>query len=442
MLVTANSVAALEMPPSEVGDSGVVIPTPSPKVEPVYEIEINLPGFELTLLRDGEVFRRFPVAVGRPATPSLVGAYRIVNKAVNPTWYPKGRKPVPPGPGNPIGPRWMGLSIPDYGIHGTNAPQSIGSAASGGCIRMPNLAVEDIFSLVKVGTPVTIKYESIAVEPATLTESDAGASLPREREFPWRLTVHPDVYNRKVNTVLAALAKVRQAGVEARVDEARLAALLKSDGLRKTAVPAVSTASLGGKAYSQSPWFRGSEAMLPIGESQELAGGDWPLRGGERTDAALEVIDVNGVGYAPAWQIAGALGHRIRYAADAEHFALETAQILVDGQPVGFAAAWLEGDFRVPLGKLAQLVGATLDDGAASASSPQSDAASQSASPDSDEPSGVEFAGDRYVLPVEAAGLLRLELLTQDPSQGDPAPISFRLIRADAGPPDISRRRD
>jgi len=70
------------------------------------------------------------------------GTFTIINKQVN--------------PGGPFGTRWMGLSQPHYGIHGTNNPASIGTAASNGCIRMYNEDVNELFNLVSVGTPVTI----------------------------------------------------------------------------------------------------------------------------------------------------------------------------------------------------------------------------------------------------------------------------------------------
>ena len=73
--------------------------------------------------------------MGKPSTPSPVGTFTIERRVMNPTYSHDGRV-VPPGPNNPVGTRWMGLSIRGYGIHGTNVPSSIGKAASHGCIRM------------------------------------------------------------------------------------------------------------------------------------------------------------------------------------------------------------------------------------------------------------------------------------------------------------------
>ena len=72
-----------------------------------------------------------------------------------PTWA-KGEKPVPPGPGNPLGTRWMGLDAAGVGIHGTPDAASIGYSASHGCIRMRIPDAEWLFTQVSVGTPVYI----------------------------------------------------------------------------------------------------------------------------------------------------------------------------------------------------------------------------------------------------------------------------------------------
>ena len=111
---------------------------------------------------DDRLLKTYGVAVGMPAHPTPVGVFRIITKQRNPTWNPPdsawaaGMGPVPPGPGNPLGTRWMGLNSPGIGIHGTPAPSSIGTAASHGCIRMRIPEAEDLFDRVFVGTPVEI----------------------------------------------------------------------------------------------------------------------------------------------------------------------------------------------------------------------------------------------------------------------------------------------
>jgi lipoprotein-anchoring transpeptidase ErfK/SrfK len=116
----------------------------------------------LTLYDGARTVRRFHVATGQTIYPTPLGRFQIVVKWKNPWWYPpaspwaQGDKPVPPGPNNPLGTRWMGLSAPGVGIHGTPEPASIGYSLSHGCIRMLIPQAEWLFDHVTVGTPVFI----------------------------------------------------------------------------------------------------------------------------------------------------------------------------------------------------------------------------------------------------------------------------------------------
>ena len=114
-------------------------------------------------LYNGMHYRRlFLVATGQHQYPTPLGRFSIVVKWRNPWWYPPaspwaaGEKPVPPGPGNPLGTRWMGISAPGVGIHGTNNESSIGYSVSHGCIRMHVKDAEWLFNRVDIGTPVFI----------------------------------------------------------------------------------------------------------------------------------------------------------------------------------------------------------------------------------------------------------------------------------------------
>jgi L,D-transpeptidase ErfK/SrfK len=117
---------------------------------------------ELTLYDGAKVVRQFRVATGQSAYPTPLGRFQIVVKWRNPWWYPpaspwaQGESPIPPGPNNPLGTRWMGLSAPGVGIHGTNNPASIGYSLSHGCIRMLVSQAEWLFNHVDIGTPVFI----------------------------------------------------------------------------------------------------------------------------------------------------------------------------------------------------------------------------------------------------------------------------------------------
>ena len=121
-------------------------------------IVVSLEDRKLALVEDGQVKEVYSVAVGKPSTPSPVGTFTIERRVANPTYRHNG-KTVLPGPGNPVGTRWMGLSKHGYGIHGTNEPKSIGKAASHGCIRMSQADLEEFYELVAVGDAVELVGE-------------------------------------------------------------------------------------------------------------------------------------------------------------------------------------------------------------------------------------------------------------------------------------------
>lgn len=107
-----------------------------------YSILINTSYHRLTLFNNQTVFKTYPIAVGKPSTPTPKGNFKIINKTYN--------------PGGPFGARWLGLSIRGYGIHGTNNPSSIGHNVSHGCIRLYNNNIIELYNLVSIGTPVKI----------------------------------------------------------------------------------------------------------------------------------------------------------------------------------------------------------------------------------------------------------------------------------------------
>jgi lipoprotein-anchoring transpeptidase ErfK/SrfK len=117
----------------------------------------------LTLFDGRRAVRSFRIATGTAEYPTPLGNYSIATMQRNPWWIPppdsdwaRGKKPIPPGPGNPLGTRWMGTTAPLVGIHGTPDAASIGYSASHGCIRMRVSEAEALFTQVNVGTPVLI----------------------------------------------------------------------------------------------------------------------------------------------------------------------------------------------------------------------------------------------------------------------------------------------
>jgi L,D-transpeptidase ErfK/SrfK len=159
-------------------------------------ILINLPQRKLFLLNDGRVDLNYPIGPGKAAFATPIGTFSVVQMRENPTWYvPRSiqeesaragkvvKKTVPPGPQNPLGGYWIGLSFPSYGIHGTNKPLSIYDFQSRGCIRMHPEDAGALFRQVKVGQPGEIIYEPVLL-----------AKLQDGRIF---LEAHRDPYRKK-----------------------------------------------------------------------------------------------------------------------------------------------------------------------------------------------------------------------------------------------------
>ena len=110
---------------------------------PRSNILIAIASRQLTLFNGNTPIHQYPVGIGKTVTPTPLGNFSIALKIMN--------------PGGVLGTRWLGLNYDTYGIHGTNQPWLIGTMVSHGCIRMHNSNVEELFALVKVGTPVYIR---------------------------------------------------------------------------------------------------------------------------------------------------------------------------------------------------------------------------------------------------------------------------------------------
>jgi len=130
----------------------------APAARPKRLVIISIPDRKLVVMENGAVIQVFSIAVGASVSPSPVGTFTIASRLTSPTYYHAGVV-IPPGKDNPLGPRWVGFNKPGYGIHGTNAPTSVGKAASHGCIRMRNRDIVQFFTLVNVGDSVEIHGE-------------------------------------------------------------------------------------------------------------------------------------------------------------------------------------------------------------------------------------------------------------------------------------------
>ena len=96
----------------------------------------------LGIYEGNQLIKRYPVAIGKPSTPTPVGTHRVLEKVLH--------------PGGALGTRWIGFTYQMHGIHGTNRPELIGQAVSNGCVRMHNSHVEELYEMVELGAPVIV----------------------------------------------------------------------------------------------------------------------------------------------------------------------------------------------------------------------------------------------------------------------------------------------
>lgn len=150
-----------------------------------WTVLVSIPDRKLAVLVNGIVVAGFPISVGADESPSPTGEFTIVNRVSNPTYYHEGSV-IPAGKGNPVGTRWVGLSQKGYGIHGTNAPKSIGKAASHGCIRLRNRDMEKLFGMLHIGDVVQIRGERDQQIAGIF-----GGEVDRESETVAEVTVEP-----------------------------------------------------------------------------------------------------------------------------------------------------------------------------------------------------------------------------------------------------------
>ncbi len=122
-----------------------------------FHIKVDTKKNILVLFKGKEKIKQYRIASGASESPTPSGTFTIGNRIVNPTWTLNGKN-IPGGdPQNGLGSRWLGFKErKQYGIHGTNEPESIGKNISHGCIRMNNRDVEEIFKLIPLGTKVEI----------------------------------------------------------------------------------------------------------------------------------------------------------------------------------------------------------------------------------------------------------------------------------------------
>jgi L,D-transpeptidase ErfK/SrfK len=171
----------------------------------------------------------YPLGIGRAGWETPEGEFRLIEKVENPFWrIPQGIKEenpelpdfIPPGPNNPLGKYWLGLSVPGYGLHGTNKPYGVGRRVSHGCIRLYDQDIRMLYQTVDPGEKVRIVYLPVKA-------TSIGRAL--------FLEVHPDYLNRFPDLFQEALRQISRLGWNGQVSYERVLAVVSEQrGLPET----------------------------------------------------------------------------------------------------------------------------------------------------------------------------------------------------------------
>ncbi|MGH7885212.1 MAG: L,D-transpeptidase family protein [Thermodesulfobacteriota bacterium] len=173
---------------------------------------INLPEYKIYHFELGKLKNSYKIAIGKKSWKTPTGGFEIANKSLDPTWIiPPGiagklkneNSTVPPGPDNPLGKYWIGLSLPHIGIHSTNEPVSIGKAKSHGCMRMYTDEAERLFNNLEVGIKGEIIYKPVKV------------AYKNGDIF---LEVHEDIYNLVPDLLSHTTSLLQSHGLYSKVD--------------------------------------------------------------------------------------------------------------------------------------------------------------------------------------------------------------------------------
>ncbi len=313
-------------------------------------IVINLPSRTLELYAGAKLVKVYPVAIGKPSTPTPLGDYAIFEKEVDPWWFPpRTGEVVPSGPHNPLGYRWMGFA-PLYGIHGTNAPWAIGQAVSNGCIRMHEADVEELYPLVPYGTPVRVTYDRAVVRVG----DDGTLSLG----------IYADVYGCREVTAAAVKDALAGHGLEGLLTDGEVAAIIAGEADRQVVFGRVHRLRVNGRVLVERAVTLQEVLYVPLGPVAAALGakvawdGDAGLaRGAKRAVPGRVMGDKVYVAAADAHALFG--GQQVFLPAE-NMVAVDVLALYLNGRPLAGDVQVVDGVLAVPVAAVAEAVGQKL----------------------------------------------------------------------------------
>ena len=217
----------------------------------VWKIYINLASCSLALYHNQEKVRLYPIGVGKKESPTPIGYFSIIEKEENPVWINPGNmeEKITSGEKNPLGYRWIRF-YGNYGIHGTNKPDSIGHYLSEGCVRMKEADVEELYDLVPLGTPVAITYNRVVVE-----KNDDNMVV---------YYIYPDGYERQTLTTADVYHWLSGYGIDCFESAQAIADKIKASDGQPTYIARIYNIKLNGHILSDKAVVRDDIVYIPV----------------------------------------------------------------------------------------------------------------------------------------------------------------------------------
>lgn len=310
------------------------------------QLVINIPSRTIGLYVNNVLMKEYHVAIGKPSSPTPLGEYRIVDKEIDPWWFPPGMGySVPSGPANPLGYRWMGFSG-NYGIHGTNAPGSIGSAVSNGCIRMYEEDVEELFALVPDNTPLNIIYERVVIQVNQQGYASIGS--------------YPDVYGYKDVSLNEVKEKLAALGLGGFLSDEYLQQLIRNETDCQVVFAKLHNIKVNAKLLTERMVTVDSVRYAPImAVATELGASiSWDEQNHQVNwkKRAVPGVMKDGILYVSDQDLQGLFGGRQKWDEAQNCLILKTPAIMFEGKEVVSNIHMVDGSQVVPVLSLAQIL--------------------------------------------------------------------------------------